>query len=102
VECVLDARMDFGAIFVITLAIKVVHIQRVEKVMDIAVFAKTDIGETFVTRHVAKIVQAVRKKLVCAFHAILDFGDHYAQKNVVSRVHLLNVIWSPANVRIVI
>jgi hypothetical protein len=67
--------------------------------MDIAVLAKADIGETFVTKHAVKIVQAVIKKLVYALHAILDCGEHHAEKNVISRVSLLNVILSPANVR---
>jgi hypothetical protein len=70
--------MDFGANFAKMIAVKVAHIQRVEKVMDIAVLAKADIGVTFVTRHAAKIVQAVVRNLVYALHAILDCGDHHA------------------------
>jgi hypothetical protein len=69
------ANMDFGANFVRILAVKVVHFQRVEKVMDIAVFAIEVIGETFVTKHAAMVVYQIvlRIKEIVAV-ALSDFG----------------------------
>jgi carbonic anhydrase len=58
------ARMDFGANFVRTLAAKAVTIQHVDKAMDIAVLAKANIGETFVTRHAAKVVHQIVLKVM--------------------------------------